>query len=120
MATALVEFYLKGDVAKLKAILGEGNVDNEPAQLEIEEETDKIMLDDELNDGSNTNGNYFDSNDAKISNDVLVSDITDVKIVNTQTTTEEFSEDTSKVTQPIEKNIQSRNLSNGYNDYKMQ
>ena len=78
MATALVEFYLKGDVAKLNAIIGEVNVDNEPSQLEIEEETDKIRLENKLNYGSNTIANYFDSNDADISNDVSVRDIIDV------------------------------------------
>jgi len=96
MATALVEFYLKGGVARLKAILGEGNLDNEPAQLEKEEDN---------------------RDDTEISNDVSDNEITDVQIVNTQTTPEEFSEDTSKVTQQNEKNITSRNFNNGHDEY---
>jgi hypothetical protein len=107
----------------LATILCEGNVDNEPTPLEIEEETDKIRLDNEVNDSSKTIGNYYDNDDSnygddtEMSKDVSDNEITDVKIVNTQTTTDKFSEDTSKVTQPIEKNKQRRNVSSGYDQY---
>ena len=89
VATALLEFYLKGDVAKLKSVLGVEDVDDQNANIEISEDTEKLM--------SETDTNLCSKIDTEKCHNLSVNEIFNVSDVNSYTTTQVPFENTRKV-----------------------